>query len=89
METEPTDVIFLYMIHQQTTIMKFRILIKQEDGVFISEVPELPGCVSQGNTREDAVANIKDAISGYVSSLKKHDEPIPLSIDEEIVEVHL
>lgn len=78
------------MIHQQTAVVKFRILIKQdEDGVFISEVPELPGCVSQGDTREDAVANIKDAISGYVSSLKKHDEPIPLSIDEETVEVHV
>ena len=86
---ENPDIMFLYMIHQQTTIMKFRVLIKQEDGVFISEVPELPGCVSQGNTREDAVANIKDAISGYVSSLKKHDEPIPFSIDEETVEVHL
>lgn len=70
--------------------MKFRILIKQdEDGVFVSEVPELPGCISQGNTREDAIDNIKDAISGYVESLKKHDEPIPFSIEEETVEIHV
>ena len=70
--------------------MKFRILIKQdEDGMFVSEVPELPGCISQGNTREDAITNIKDAISGYVESLKKHDEPTPFSIEEEIVEIHV
>lgn len=56
--------------------MKFRILVKQdEDGIFVSEVPELPGCISQGNTRENAITNIKDAISGYITSLKKHDEP--------------
>lgn len=70
--------------------MKFRILIKQdEDGVFISEVPELPGCISQGDTRQESIVNIKDAISGYVASLKKHDEPIPFSIDEETVEIHV
>jgi len=70
--------------------MKFRIFIKQDEyGVFVSEVPELPGCVSQGNTREDAITNIKDAISGYMSSLKKHNEPILFSVDEETVEVHV
>lgn len=68
--------------------MKFRILIKQdENGVFVSEVPELPGCISQGGTREDAIANIKEAIAGYVESLKKHNESIPPPIDEETVEV--
>ena len=70
--------------------MKFRIFIKQdEDGMFVSEVPELPGCISQGDTREAAITNIKDAISGYVTSLKKHNEPIPFSIDEETVEIHV
>ncbi len=70
--------------------MKFKILIKQdEDEIFTAEIPELPGCISQGNSREDAIANIKDAISGYLASLKKHDEPIPFSIDEDIVEVNV
>ena len=70
--------------------MKVRILIEQdEDGIFVAECPSLPGCVSQGKTRREAVENIQDAIRGYLASLKKHNEPIPHSIDEEIVEVAL
>jgi len=55
----------------------------------VVECPTLPGCVSQGNTRADALANIRDAIKGYLESLRKHDEPIPPSIEEEVVEVSL
>ncbi|MBW7888398.1 MAG: type II toxin-antitoxin system HicB family antitoxin [Bacteroidetes bacterium] len=68
--------------------MKYRVVIQQdEDGVFVAEVPNLPGCISQGPTREEAVRNVKEAIVAYTTSLKKHNEPIPLPITEEIVEV--
>ena len=68
--------------------MKYRILIEQdEDGVFVTECPSLPGCISQGKTRKEAIENIQDAMKGYVESLRKHDESVPPSIDEEIVEV--
>ena len=68
--------------------MKFRVIIEQdEDGVFVVNCPALPGCISQGATREEAQANIKEAITGYLKSLKKHGEPIPPPITEEIVEV--
>ncbi len=68
--------------------MKYRILIEQdEDGQFVAECPSLPGCISQGKTRAEAVTNIQDAIKGYIESLKKHDEPVPPAIDEEIIEV--
>ncbi len=70
--------------------MKFRVRIEQdEDGVFVAEVPSLPGCVSQGSTREEAVHNVQEAIAAYLDSLKAHGEPIPPSIDEEVVEVSL
>jgi antitoxin HicB len=70
--------------------MRYRVLIDQdEDGVFVAECPSLPGCVSQGKTRKEAIENIQDAIHGYLESLEKHDEPIPPPIDEEIVEVAL
>ena len=69
--------------------MKLRIIIEQdEDGMFISECPTLPGCISQGNTRKEALDNIKDAIKGYLESLKKHNEPIPPTINEEVVEIN-
>ena len=68
--------------------MRFRVLIEpDEDGVFVAECPTLPGCISQGNTRDEAIANIRDAIGGYLKSLEKHGEPVPLPISEEIVEV--
>ncbi|MDH4079536.1 MAG: type II toxin-antitoxin system HicB family antitoxin [Nitrospira sp.] len=58
--------------------MRYRVLLEQdEDGVYVAECPSLPGCVSQGNTREEAVANIKDAMAGYLESLRLHHEPIP------------
>jgi predicted RNase H-like HicB family nuclease len=68
--------------------MKFRVIIEpDEDGVFVATCPTLPGCVSQGRTREEAAANIRDAIQGYLQSLEKHAEPVPGPITEEIVEV--
>jgi predicted RNase H-like HicB family nuclease len=68
--------------------MKYRVLIEQdEDGVFVAEVPSLPGCISQGQTRSEALKNIKEAIAGYLESLEAHKEPVPPPISEEIVEV--
>ena len=61
--------------------MKYRVIIQQdEDGVLVAEVPALPGCMSQGTTRVEALANIREAIEAYLESLKDHDEPIPPSI---------
>jgi antitoxin HicB len=69
--------------------MKFRIIIEEdEDGMFIAECPSLPGCISEGKTRQEALENIQDAIKGYLESLKMHDEPIPPSITEEIVDIN-
>ena len=69
--------------------MQYRILIQQdEDGIFVAESPSLPGCISQGKTRDKAIENIKDAIKGYLKSLKKHNEPIPPQIYEEVIQVN-
>jgi len=68
--------------------VKFRVTIEaDEDGIFVAECPALPGCVSQGKTRGEAMVNIRDAVQGYLESLKKHGEPIPGPITEELVEV--
>ena len=68
--------------------MKYRVHIERdEDGMFVAEVPALPGCISQGATRAEALTNIKEAIEAYLASLRAHDEPIPPPIDEEVIEV--
>ena len=72
----------------QIARMKYRVVIEaDEDGVFVAECPALPGCISQGKTRAEALANITDAMTGYLASLKKHGEPVPPPISEEIVEI--
>ena len=48
--------------------MKYRVLIEpDEDGVYVAEVPALPGCISQGRTRAEAIANIKEAIAAITT----------------------
>jgi predicted RNase H-like HicB family nuclease len=48
-----------------------------EDGYWVAEVPSLPGCISQGKTREEAVINIKEAIDAYVNALKEGGLCVP------------
>ncbi|MGH9900140.1 MAG: type II toxin-antitoxin system HicB family antitoxin [Pyrinomonadaceae bacterium] len=68
--------------------MKYRVFIEQdEDGVYVAEVASLPGCISQGQTRKQAVENIKEAIALYLESLEAHNEAVPLPITEELVEI--
>ena len=48
-----------------------------EDGYWVVECPSLPGCISQGRTREEAVANIQEAIRGYIAALEEDHLPVP------------
>jgi len=57
----------------------------EEDGGFTVTVPALPGCISEGDTFEEAVENIKDAIQGYLTSLIKDGEPIPTELEKLVV----
>jgi predicted RNase H-like HicB family nuclease len=69
-------------------LVKFRAIIEpDEDGVFVATVPSLPGCISQGATRDEAVRNISEAITGYLESLRERGEPIPPSINEEVIDI--
>jgi predicted RNase H-like HicB family nuclease len=56
-----------------------------EDGYFIAEVPSLPGCVSQGKTRAEALVNIEEAISLYLEVLQDRGEPIPAEVEVVLV----
>ncbi len=48
-----------------------------QDGYWVAQCPSLPGCISQGTTREQAVVNIKEAIEGYVAALDDDGLPVP------------
>jgi predicted RNase H-like HicB family nuclease len=53
------------------------VLYPGEDGYLVAEVPSLPGCVSQGRTREEALANVREAISLHEDVLRERGEPVP------------
>ena len=66
--------------------MKFNITIdRDEDGVWVVECPAIPGCVSQGETREQALENIKQAISLCLEV--RAEKGLPLTIETEQIEV--
>ena len=58
-----------------------------EEGGYIVSAPALPGCVTQGETKEEALAMIQDAIRGYITSLRKHGESLPFGYEAGEVEV--
>jgi predicted RNase H-like HicB family nuclease len=68
--------------------LKFIITLERdEDGFFVASCPALPGCHSQGRTTEEAVSNVREAIRGYIISMRKHGEPIPAITEVQEVEV--
>ncbi len=48
-----------------------------EDSYWVAECPSLLGCISQGKTKHEAIANIKEAIEGYISALEDDGLPVP------------
>lgn len=57
--------------------MRQVIIYHGEDGYWVAECPSLPGCISQGETKEDAIANVKEAIKGYIKALEDDGLPVP------------
>ncbi len=51
--------------------MKLHVVVEQDEaGYFVAEVPALPGCLSQGKTRDEAIGNVKDAIEGWLEVME-------------------
>lgn len=67
-------------------VLKYTVVFEpQEESGYVASVPALPGCMSQGETFEEAVRMIKDAISGYIFVLKKQGEDIPKESEETVI----
>jgi predicted RNase H-like HicB family nuclease len=57
--------------------MRQVVIYPGEDTYWIAECPSLPGCISQGNSKEEAIVNIREAIEGYVAVLEEDKLPVP------------
>jgi antitoxin HicB len=61
--------------------MEYTVVLEQEeDGGYVATVPELPGCVSQGDTREEVLANIREAIEAYLEHCRERGTKLPNGI---------
>jgi predicted RNase H-like HicB family nuclease len=68
--------------------MRYTVVLEQEsDGGYVASVPALPGCVSQGDSRPEALANIREAIELYVQDCRDTGDPVPTEVGKEYVEV--
>lgn len=67
--------------------MSYTVILEQEpDSGFVAIVPALPGCVSQGDTREQVMANIREAIELYIEDCVAAGDPVPTEVGKEFVE---
>lgn len=68
--------------------MKYTVILEREsDGGFVASVPVLPGCVSQGDTKEEAIANIKEAVNLYLEDCLAAGDPVPVEDSREFIEL--
>ncbi len=59
------------------SVMRQVVIYPGEDGQWVAECPSLPGCVSQGRTKEEAVANIREAVALFIETLEADKLPVP------------
>ncbi len=68
--------------------MSYTVILEREaDGGFVVSVPALPGCVSQGDSRQEALSNIREAIELYIEDCREAGDPVPEEAGREYVEV--
>ena len=65
--------------------MREVVLFPGEDGYWVAECPSLPGCVSQGKTKAEALENIREAIQGWIETARENAVPVP----DETFDVHV
>ena len=70
--------------------MRYTVVLEQEsDGGYVASVPALPGCVSQGDSRAEALANIREAIELYVEDCRDAGDPVPTEVGNRAVQPSL
>jgi predicted RNase H-like HicB family nuclease len=75
-------------VHTRRTAIRYTVVLEQEsDGGYVASVPALAGCVSQGDSRAEALANVREAIELYVEDCRDAGDPVPTEVGREFVEV--
>jgi predicted RNase H-like HicB family nuclease len=70
--------------------VRYTVVLEQEsDGGYFATVPTLPGCVSQGDTREEAILHIRDSIEVYIEDCPEAGEAVPIDAGLEFVDVEV
>ena len=78
------------IILEKRPFMRYTVILRrEEDGRYVATVPVLPGCVSQGDTREEALKNIEEAIEVYLEDVRAAGESVPVEDERAFVEVAL
>ena len=84
----PSEIVSAGTSNGEVRALKLLVVFEtDEDGWVVASCPTLPGCHSQGRTRAEALRNIKEAIRGYLASMREHGAPAPTSSNFEVVEV--
>ncbi|MBI2268545.1 MAG: type II toxin-antitoxin system HicB family antitoxin [Candidatus Blackburnbacteria bacterium] len=74
------------MANKKIKVLKYTAVFEPaEEGGYVVSVPALPGCVTEGNTFEEAVAMVKDAIGGYIAVLEEEGLEVPRETEEVVV----
>jgi predicted RNase H-like HicB family nuclease len=69
--------------------MRYTVILQREsDGGYVAVVPGLPGCVSQGDTREEALKNIEEAAELYIEDVQATGDPLPVEDQREFIELN-
>ena len=69
--------------------MRYTVILQREsDGGYVAVVPSLPGCVSQGDTREEALKNIEEAAKLYIEDVQATGDPLPVEDQREFIELN-
>ena len=75
-------------IQWENHLMRYTVVLeREEDGGYVASVPALPGCVCQGDTRPEALNNIREAIELYVEDCRDAGDPVPTEAGKEFVEI--
>lgn len=63
----------------------FRAEVEEEDGCWVAEIPSLPGCATEGDSKEEALEALREAAQAYVDVMSEHGDPLPVRVQQEVM----